>query len=213
KNSDELNLDDLVAARAAGCVDLDGVADFLADQRACYRRGDGDAARLHVRFLVADDLVRLLLFRILVDDGHGGAELDLVAAELGNIDDLGPRDEILKFADAAFVEALLLLGGVIFGIFGKVAVRARLGDRLDDARPLLLLAPAQFFLQRFEPFACHRDLVHGLPSCRPPFPGWGRRTKRKRPVGSNQRNRLTSDSNQYSYVCTLFTPKKPPSQK
>ena len=61
-------LHDLVAARAAGRIDLDRVADFLADQRARDRRGDGDAARLHIGFLVADDLVGLLFLGVLVDE-------------------------------------------------------------------------------------------------------------------------------------------------
>src|SRR5690606_19126958 len=38
----------------------------------------------------------------------------------------------------------------------------RFGDCLDDARPLFLLAPAQFLLQRFESLVRHRDLVHSL---------------------------------------------------
>ena len=39
-------------------------------------------------------------------------------------------------------------------------MRARFGDRLDDARPLFLLAPAQLFLELAEAIAGHRDLVH-----------------------------------------------------
>ena len=51
-------------------------------------------------------------------------------------------DELrLDLLDAALDEALLLARGVILGVFAQVAVRARLGDRLDDARPLLGLQP------------------------------------------------------------------------
>jgi hypothetical protein len=37
--------------------------------------------------------------------------------------------------------ALPLLGGVIFGVFRKVAVGARFLDRLDDLRAFLAQAP------------------------------------------------------------------------
>ena len=41
------------------------------------------------------------------------------------VDELG-----LDLADAALDEALLLARGVVLGVLGEVAVRARLGDRL-----------------------------------------------------------------------------------
>ena len=75
----------------------------------------------------------------------------------------------------ALIEALRLLGGMVFGVLRQVAMRARFRDRLDDARPLFLLAPAQLFLERCEPVGGHRDLVHFLtfPAARPEraFPG------------------------------------------
>ena len=43
--------------------------------------------------------------------------------------------------------------GPIRFVVGFILVLARVS-------PLFLLAPAQFFLQRREPLACHRDLVH-----------------------------------------------------
>ena len=49
---------------------------------------------------------------------------------------------MLDLLDAAFDEALLLARGVVLGVLAQVAVRARLGDRLDDARALLGLEPA-----------------------------------------------------------------------
>ena len=47
---------------------------------------------------------------------------------------------VLEFGDAAFIEGLRFLGGVIFGVLRQVAMRARVGDLLNDARPLDLLA-------------------------------------------------------------------------
>src|SRR5690606_31227250 len=49
---------------------------------------------------------------------------------------------------------------VVLGILGQVAMRTRLRDRLDDARPLLLLAPAELFLEPLVTRNGHRHLVH-----------------------------------------------------
>ena len=57
-----------------------------------------------------------------------------VAGQLGYVDHVGARELVLKLGDAALVERLLLLGGMIFGILRQVAVRARVGDLLNDAR-------------------------------------------------------------------------------
>src|SRR5579863_9021255 len=54
--SDIGHVDDFVRLAAARRVDLDHVADRLADHRAGGRRGDRDLARLHVGLGVADDL-------------------------------------------------------------------------------------------------------------------------------------------------------------
>ena len=59
-------------------------------------------------------------------------------------------DELrLDLLDAALDEALLLACGVVFGVLAQIAVRARLGDRLDDARALLGLEPLQLGAQPF----------------------------------------------------------------
>jgi hypothetical protein len=86
--------------------------------------------------------------------------LIFAAGHLGKVDDLGARDQVLDFADAAFIVALGFLGGMVFGIFRQVAMGARFGNCLDDARALFLLTPAQFFLQLDEPTLCHRYLIN-----------------------------------------------------
>ena len=47
-----------------------------------------------------------------------------------------------------FDETLLLARGVVLGVLGQVAVAARLGDRLDDARAVLALQPLELVAQR-----------------------------------------------------------------
>ena len=52
------------------------------------------------------------------------------------------RQPRLDLHDAALDEALLLARGVILGVLRQIAVAARLGDRLDDARPILATSAA-----------------------------------------------------------------------
>src|SRR6202035_1896973 len=62
--------------------------------------------------------------------------------------------------DAAFIMRLLFLGGVIFRVLRKVAMRARFGDMLDDARTLHRLALLQFDLEGGIAAGGHRNLFH-----------------------------------------------------
>ena len=93
-------------------------------------------AEAHVGLGFADDLEDHL-FAGLVLEVHRGAEHDLVGlGSQRDVDDLAVRQVVLEFLDAAFAERLLLARGVVFGVFAQVAVRAGLGDGLDDAWPL-----------------------------------------------------------------------------
>src|SRR5690606_2267651 len=148
------------APGAAWRIDLKRISNRLADQRAGDGRRDRDAAGLHVGLLIANNLVGLFFLGILVNENHRRPELDRVTGQLLHVDDFGAGDIILKLADAAFIEALGLLGGMIFGIFRQIAVGTCLGNSIDDARTLFLLAPAKLFLQLLIPGQSHRNLVH-----------------------------------------------------
>ena len=50
---------------------------------------------------------------------------------------------MLDLPDAALDEPLLLARRVVLRVLAQVAVRAGLGDRLDDARPIDGLEPTQ----------------------------------------------------------------------
>src|SRR5436189_5105021 len=125
------NLENLVAFAAARRAHLDRIALALADERARNRRSHRDAALLHIGFEFTDDLIGGLLVGLLIDQSHMGAELDGVAGKLGNIDHIGTADLILKLGDARLKPALLFLCGMIFGVFGEIAMRARFFDRPD----------------------------------------------------------------------------------
>ena len=59
---------------------------------------------------------------------------NLVRAELGCINDLGIGNKGLQFRYVQFKQALGLAGGLIFGIFGKVSLFARLSDCSRNGR-------------------------------------------------------------------------------
>jgi hypothetical protein len=88
---------------------------------------------LQIGLVVADDLVGdrgAALFFLEID---GRAEHDLaVGVDRRRIDDLRSCKLAFDLLDAAFDEALLVLRGLVFGVLGQIALRARLGNRLDD---------------------------------------------------------------------------------
>ena len=108
---------------------------------------------LGVGFHVADDLVFALLVGVFVDQGDGGAELDAGARQFGNVDHIGAADLVFQFHHPAFDEALLLLGGVIFGILRQVAMGARFRDRLDDLVAVHILELVQSSSRPLKPAA------------------------------------------------------------
>ena len=152
---------DLVATRAVRRLELERIAFVLADQRARERRRYRNQALLDVGFEVADDLVAHLLARILVGEIDHRAEHDLRAGiEAADVDDLGIRKRRFELVDAALGETLLLARRVILGVFLQIAVRARLGDRLDDAGTLDALQTVQLRAQAFGALLGHRCSLH-----------------------------------------------------
>src|SRR5579863_10423492 len=193
KASLPLHLHHFIGFRAAGRIDLDLRALLLADQRAGERRRDGDFAFLGVSLRFADKLPDSFLLGVLIDQRHGCTECDGVAGQLGNVDYLGARKLVFQLGDAALVERLRFFGGVILSVLRKVAMGARVGDLLDDARALHLLAVFELssegavalrrhwnFVHRFQPpesksdrgpkdcLAARSYLALHIPSLRPP---------------------------------------------
>src|ERR1700733_12234971 len=155
-----LQLDDLVRLGASRRDDLDLGAFLLADQGAGERRGDGDPALLGVGFRLADDLPHRLLVGVLIDQGDGGAKGDGVAGQFRHVDDLGARQLVLELGDAALVERLRFLRRVILGVLRKIAVGARIGNLLDDARALSLLAMLELGLECRIARRRHGNFIH-----------------------------------------------------
>src|SRR5580692_11745792 len=162
EKSAPLDLGDLVGLGAAGSHDLHRGALLLADQRARQRRGDRNLALLGVGFDLANDLPHRLFLGGLRDLRNGNAEFDGVAEKLRDVDDVGARELVLELGDAAFIVRLFFFRGVIFRVLGKIAMRARLRDMLDNARAIHRLALLQFFPERCIAAGGHRNLFDHL---------------------------------------------------
>src|SRR4029079_7800080 len=76
------------------------------------------------------------------------------------VDDLRGGELALDLEDAAFDEALLVLGGLVLGVLGQVALGTRFGDGLDDGVALDVLQPAELFPKLFGTASGERDGGH-----------------------------------------------------
>src|SRR5262245_35664108 len=157
-----LDLLDLVTLGAVWLVALDCLALLLVDQRARNRRGDRNASLLGVCLGLADDLPNLLLVGVLVDQRDGRTEGDRVTRQLRNVNHVGARELVFELGDTTLVDRLRFLRGMIFGVLRQIAVRACVGDLLDDAGPFKLLAVLEFGLERRIAGGRHRNLFHRL---------------------------------------------------
>src|SRR5262245_49069816 len=158
--SPPLDFLDLVSLGAARRHDLDRGTLGLANECAGEWGGDRNLTLLGICLRLADDLPYPALVGILVNQRDGGTKLDRVAGQLRYVDDFGAREPILELGDAALVKRLGLFGSVILGVLRQVAMRARIRDLLDDARPLDLLAVLELVLEHGVARRRHRNLVH-----------------------------------------------------
>src|SRR3989344_2044829 len=154
-----------VAANPAGSLHFGGIALFLADQGAGDRARDIDEPLLQIRLVLAHDLVFHEVARLFVFQFDRGAKDALAAAIHGaGVDHLRHRQLALDLLDAAFDEALAVLGGVIVSVFAEVALRARFGNCRDHSGALYGLEAVQFFLELFSTALGNRNGGHRVAS-------------------------------------------------
>src|SRR5664279_2535617 len=112
---------DLVLHLPARGRHVDDVALLAAHERAPERRLIGKSRVLGIRLGRADDgkLVRAARARLF--DADGRTEVHLVGDVIALIDYARVANHPFELEDAAFDEGLLLLGVLVFGIFGDVA--------------------------------------------------------------------------------------------
>src|SRR5581483_3595339 len=118
-------------------------------------REDRDPPRSRIGFVRPDDLVADLL-AVLAAQELRRAERD-PGALLRRVDHLRGGDLRLELPDTPLDEPLALLGGVVLGVLREVSVRARLGDRLDDAGALLALELLELLLEPGVALPGHRS--------------------------------------------------------
>ena len=121
--------DDLVGEVAGGDLHDDLLALLLAEQGAPDRALVGDPALGRLGLGGADDRERLLAVGALDRDGR--ADLDVVGRVV-LVDDRGVLDQRLERLDPALDERLLVLGVLVLGVLGQVAVFLGVVDPVGD---------------------------------------------------------------------------------
>ena len=125
--------DDLVGEVAGRDLDDDLLALLLAEQGAPDRALVRDPALGGLGLGRADDRERFLAVRALDRDGR--ADLDVVGRVV-LVDDRGVLDQRLERLDPALDERLLVLGVLVLGVLGQVAVFLGVVDPVGDLGPL-----------------------------------------------------------------------------
>ncbi len=152
---------DFVRAGAARHGDLDLVPVRLADQRPRNRRRDRDQVAGGCRLPARRRSGRRLPRRLPVSRCTVAPKTTLsVLGRCRDVDDVRVRQLVLELVDAPLAEALLLARRVVLRVLAQVAMGARLGDGLDDARPLDLLEPLELLPQALRTLRSHRLTRH-----------------------------------------------------
>ena len=73
------------------------------------------------------------------------------------------RSDLIKSRtdSAPFMPKCVVTGGMIFGVFRKVAMSARFGNGLNDPRTLFRFEPMQLGFELLVALGCHRNPFHG----------------------------------------------------
>jgi hypothetical protein len=144
----KFNPENFVGFAAAGCVDLDAVANLFTDQRTGNRRGDGDFTSFDIGFIFADNLIVVSTSVSSSTNSTVAPNFTVLPLKRGDVNNLGPIEHVLKLHHPALIMALLFFGGVIFGVFRQVAMRARFGNGADDALAVWALSFFNLGVQR-----------------------------------------------------------------
>src|SRR5688572_5013674 len=126
---DSADAGDLVREVARGHLHDDLLALLLAQERATDGALIGDPAFAGLRLGRADDRERLLAVAAL--DADLRADLDVVG-RMVLVDDRGVLDQRLERLDPALDERLLVLGVLVLGVLGQVAVLLGIVDPIGD---------------------------------------------------------------------------------
>ena len=149
--------------------DGDDVADGCADERFADGGLIGDLAHEAVGLGGADDAVLLGLGLFHVLDYDGAADVDAVGGDILLGNDFDVLQDLLEFFDPGLDVALFVLGCIVLGVLGQVALFARFLDLLRDFLALDDLQLVQLVLVSLEAFVC-QDIFLFFHNMIPAFP-------------------------------------------
>ena len=158
------NLQNFILDQTARGLYADGITDLGADQCAAYGGFVGNLALQTVGFCRADDFVGLFFFVLKVKNPNGTADIDLVGTDLVLDYDFDILPDILELGDPGFDISLLILGRIVFRVFGKVALLSGFLDLLSDFLSLVDLEVMQLIFVPFQSFISKNIFLffHGL---------------------------------------------------
>ena len=145
-----------------GAVGEDGLALF-AHLEAHHGLAHGglvrDLAVEGVSLGGAGDGVGEFLTLLILDD-HLGAHVHVLAAHLALVQDADVLELGLQFGDACFQGSLVVLGLVVFAVFGQVTEAAGHADLLGGLVTAGGFEVFQFLLELFKALTGHNDFFH-----------------------------------------------------
>src|SRR6185437_4019643 len=162
RTSNVLHVHDLELLHPSRSPDLGDVARELPDEGLRDGGRVGDLPLLDVGLVLAHDLVADRLAARGIRELHRRPEHHAaIVLEERRIDHLRIRELRLELDDAALDEALALARGLILGVLGDVALRARFRDGGDDAGPVHRLQAVELGAEHLGTVERDGDLVHG----------------------------------------------------
>jgi len=123
------------------------VADFAIQKRAPNWRGGGDQSLLDIGFFTADELVFYFDALLNVNDPKARAIAGAILGDVGEIQHAEVAHALFEVADFCVDVALTLLGVLVFGVFGEVAVGASDSDLLREVNVQFVLEGVNFRLE------------------------------------------------------------------
>ncbi len=127
--------------------DIDHVALLAAHERAAERGLIREPRVLGIGLGRTDDRKFMRIARPGLFDPHGRTEMDFVRNVVALIDDARVANHPFELENASFDERLLLLGVLVFGIFGDVAELFRLTNSFVDFSAMNGLELVELFLE------------------------------------------------------------------
>jgi hypothetical protein len=139
--------DDLKFFFASRRGDLNFITDPAIEQSAADGRSCGDHAFFEVGLLAADELVFDLNAALNVKDNNARAITGTVLGDIGEVEHAEIAHTLFELADFGVDVTLALLGVLVFGVFGEVAVRARDGNFLGKLDAEFVLEEIDLLLE------------------------------------------------------------------